>query len=435
MATYYIDANNGSNTNDGLSEQTPLQNDRELALTLKPGDTVLFKRGTFIRDHLHNVCGEEGNPITYASYGEGEQPIFCGSVDLSDVSLWRQEEPNLWVCDSLELEAGNLVFNHGTHCGTLRWEKKDLCEQGDFYDNCFGLTHKKKTLLPDHALYLYSEKNPGEYYEQIECVVFRENWALASNGHDMNFIGLTFINQLHGIAGDGASRNLIIKNCIFSHIGGCVWSEEKRIRYGNAVETWDIGDHIEISYCIFNEIYDSGVTHQGGPNCQPSDGFICHHCLFIKCGMGAYEQRDKLPIFGQFNHNTCVDAGLGFSIQGEELPRYSEIWPEPMGHHIFLWRIPQGTEGGCLEIKNNIFCNAPIGAAIYSIISKEAEDQTIISGNRYYTENTELLNRWNEINYQKFEDYQEDGAVYEVMNKDEIIQAALMEIKQEETRF
>lgn len=85
--------------------------------------------------------------------------------------------------------------------------------------------------------------------------------------------------------------------------------------------------------------------------------------------MAAYEQRDKLPLYAEFNNNICIDAREGFSKQGEVMPSYLEIWSQPMGHHAFLWRIQEQTDGGRLEMKNNILYNAPYGAAIYSIIS------------------------------------------------------------------
>ena len=83
---------------------------------------------------------------------------------------------------------------------------------------------------------------------------------------------------------------------------------------------------------------------------------------------------------------------------GEVLPRRSEIWPQPMGHHIFLWRMDQATEGGHLEITDNDFGPAPVGAAIYSIISPEAESQIHLDNNRY-TANPVLLNRFGGVNY------------------------------------
>ena len=87
---------------------------------------------------------------------------------------------------------------------------------------------------------------------------------------------------------------------------------------------------------------------------------------------------------------------------GEELPRKSEIWPQPMGHHIFLWRIKSAVEGGSLSIKHNRFGKAPVGAAIYSIISPEAEGQMDIDNNEY-TENSVLLNRFGGVDYSSFD--------------------------------
>ena len=62
--------------------------------------------------------------------------------------------------------------------------------------------------------------------------------------------------------------------------------------------------------------------------------------------MAAYEQRDKMPIYAEFCNNICEDAGEGFSCLGEIMPRRSEIWPQPMGHHIFLWKMTEAMENG-----------------------------------------------------------------------------------------
>jgi hypothetical protein len=127
--------------------------------------------------------------------------------------------------------------------------------------------------------------------------------------------------------------------------------------------------------------------------------------------MGAYEQRDLLPKYATFNNNVCIDAGEGFSKQGEkQLPRMSEVWPMPMGHHIFLWRIMKSTDGGKLEIKNNIFAGATIGASIYSIIYKVAEDQVELENNIYSSpENDELVARWYGKDYASFDEYLKAG--------------------------
>lgn len=120
--------------------------------------------------------------------------------------------------------------------------------------------------------------------------------------------------------------------------------------------------------------------------------------------MAAFEYRDKLPVDSSFTDNTCLRAGCGFAMLGETLPRRSEIWPQPMGHHIFMWRIPEATDGGNLVIENNFFGYAPVGAAIYSIISREAEAQVRFDNNKY-TKNEVLLNRWGGVNYNDLEVY------------------------------
>ena len=121
--------------------------------------------------------------------------------------------------------------------------------------------------------------------------------------------------------------------------------------------------------------------------------------------MAAYEQRDKLPLSGEFSGNVCADAGRGFSHKGETLPRKSEIWPAPMGHHIFLWRIEQPTPGAKFEIRDNVFMNAYAGAAIYSVNCPEADAQTVIDDNKYCVSERVLLARIGGHDYNDFDEY------------------------------
>lgn len=351
-------------------------NDDYRNLNLKEGDTVLFKRGTFIRDRLYNVSG-----ISYGAYGEGENPTFCGSVDLKN-DLWEETQKNIWkYTGELETEACNFIFNNNT-CGTLRWEKEELCEQGDFWDNCFGKCEVKQEMF-NHEVYIYSKGNPKDVYDSIECVL-RNNRALAQMGENMSFSDINFINNgVHAIAGENPAKNIHIKNCTFNYIGGSVWSKKLKIRFGNGVECWDICENVTVENCIFDDIYDSAVTHQGGSECKPAKNLIIKNNIFRKCGMASYEQRDLMPLCAEFCNNTCEDAGEGFSRLGEEMPRRSEIWPQPMGHHIFLWRIEKPTPNGSIKIENNVFGNAIYGKAIYDIICDDAKKQLTVNNNEY----------------------------------------------------
>lgn len=399
MATYYIDPQNGKVGNSGLSEEEPLITNK--GLKVKGGDAVLFKRGSFIRDVLWNVNGEEGHPILYGAYGEGSNPVFCGSMDVSREEDWVEVETGIWKCVyPLMTEVCNFIFD-GARCGVLQWEKSDLKHQGDWWDSGWG---EDIQAAEDHEVLICCSGNPAKYYKQIECVI-KEHKQLAQTGHDMIIQDLTFCNNTHGIAGEDISRNLVISHCRFEYIGGCVWNKQRKIRYGNAVECWNGAENVVVDHCTFYEIYDSGVTHQGGAKCQAADGFWIRDNIFIACGMAAYEQRDVLPKKGAFVNNVCLDAGCGFSHFRTSLPRNSEIWPQPMGHHIFLWRIEKPTEGSCFVIENNLFMDAPYGTAIYSIICKEAEDQLIINDNNYRMEKCALFNRLHGLNYSDFKEY------------------------------
>lgn len=78
-------------------------------------------------------------------------------------------------------------------------------------------------------------------------------------------------------------------------------------------------------------------------------------------------------------------------MQGEKPPRQSEIYPQPVGHHVFIWRIEPDTQPGNVFIRNNIFYETPYGTAIYSIISQNDERKFIFDRNCYWQTTGERL--------------------------------------------
>lgn len=403
MSTYYIDNVNGNDNFGGLSAVQPKKNYK--SINIIPGDTVLFRRGSFYREKLEIAMGTDVDPITYGAYGEGEAPTFCGSTDVSDPSDWVETETeNVWRCvKPIPGDVGNFVFNENECSATFRWEKGLLSAQGDFYDSRFAEGEQFRRNFTEQNVFLYSEGNPAEYYSHIEAVSYNTR-ALGTLCSGVILEDLRVMNSgVHGFAGTG--KNVVIRRCSFENIGGCAWNRDLRIRFGNAVEFWQYGENILIEDCSFKNVYDSCVTHQGpGDKTVPTENFICRRNTFDTYGMAAFEYRDKLPINSEFTANLCKNAGCGFAMLGETLPRRSEIWPQPMGHHVFLWRIPKATERGNLLIADNVFGEAPVGAAIYSIISEEAEAQITLKGNKY-TRNDILLNRFGGEDHASLEEY------------------------------
>jgi len=409
MATYYIDWVNGLDTNDGLSEKTPKQFHN--SIDLKPGDTVLFKRGNMLRNRLDAKSGTEEGRITYGAYGEGENPVFCGSEDVSSPDLWVEEEPNLWrYSGEITDEPCNIIYNNGAFCGKLCWEKQDMKEQGDWYDMHLGNARYRRyqrangtwidNLPPEgykRPLYIRSEKNPGEYYNHIEYVTFKK-FGL-SDAVYANFDNLTFINS--GVHGITCQHDASVTNCKFEFLGGACFNRTMRIRLGNGVESFQFPKNVLVENCFFNNIFDSCITYQGFWGCTPADNCHYRNNLMMNYGMAAYEVRDHIPTNTTFTDNICIGAGLGFAKQDDIFPRNSEIYPFPMGHHVFIWRIAKQnpTPGAKLEIKNNIFYDAPVGAAIFSFILAEPEKQYDFDYNTYYTTSPDMINRMTDISY------------------------------------
>ena len=397
MATYYIDFQDGRDDCDGFS---PASARKSLSgLSLHAGDRVLFRRGRVLRGYLDTTPF-----VSYGAYGEGDLPTICGSVDVSREEDWQKtERAHVWKCTrTFRGDIGNLIFNRDECTAALRWSLVDLCAQGDFFGTP---VHSEQVHNADtrSELWLYSEGNPAGVYSHIEVADYGDRILVRlCDGVTLEDIRVTN-SGVHGMAGSG--DGITVRRCEFMGIGGCPWNAEMKIRFGNGLEIWHKGSRITVEDCRFRNIYDSCVTHQGpGEDTVPTTGFICRNNTFDTYGMAAFEYRDKLPIDSLFEHNACRNAGCGFAMLGETLPRRSEIWPQPMGHHLFLWRMPGPTEGGNLLIRDNEFGPAPAGASVYSIISPEAEAQIILENNRYVK--NPLLHHFGGRDYTDLETFQ-----------------------------
>lgn len=89
---------------------------------------------------------------------------------------------------------------------------------------------------------------------------------------------------------------------------GCVWNMKRKIRFGNALEFRDIAENRTAENCLFYNIYDSCVTHQGGRDVLPARNVRFCGNLFSCYGMAAYEQRDVMPVNADFCGNICIGA-------------------------------------------------------------------------------------------------------------------------------
>ena len=77
---YYVDAQNGSDSNSGTSPETAWKTLRNVKRhEFQPGDSIYLHAGQVWRDHFRcTSSGEPGKPITYGVYGKGPKPALWG---------------------------------------------------------------------------------------------------------------------------------------------------------------------------------------------------------------------------------------------------------------------------------------------------------------------------------------------------------------------
>ncbi|MFH1005910.1 MAG: hypothetical protein V1800_00220 [Candidatus Latescibacterota bacterium] len=385
--TYYVNPEDGDDANCGLTADQPFKTHAHRAFAA--GDTVLFKRGSVCREGLHTCDGTDQGYITYGAYGKGNKPVFLGSVPADEPDRWIEERPSVWrYTSAFPSEVCNLVFSGGESCGHLRWQVANLQHQGEWHYTALGASTAPKgsadaPRCEDGVLYLYSSRNPARFYDSIECALWGRRRLVGGRRHII-LEDLAFANSGVHCYQDSRVNHVIIRKCDFRFIGGAVWRKDRRIRFGNAVEFWDGVQDSLVEDCVFENIYDAGVTHQGSPESDVPERVHFRNNLFVHCGIGAYECRGPAAREIYFENNTCVHAGGDLSMQGEPSPRQSEIYPQPMGNHVFIWRIDWSNQMGPIYIRNNIFYEAPHSAAIYSIIDPEDERNLVIDHNCYW---------------------------------------------------
>jgi hypothetical protein len=379
--TFHVDPTDGDDANDGLTPSRPIKTYADRQFT--GGDRILFKRGSVIRDILHTSNGTDKAPITYGAYGEGTMPAFLGSMSVSDPQKWVAERPSVWrYAEPLPSEACNVVFNDGQSCGTLCWQIDDLKESGQWHYTGLGKQRGGE------RLYLCSPTNPGQTYASIECVLWGQR-KLVGGQHNIILENLSFRNSgVHGYQ-EFHARQIVIRNCEFRFIGGAVWHRERRMRFGNAIELWDGASDVTVEGCRFDNIYDSGVTHQGGKTRNIPERIHFRNNLFVDCGLVAYECREPSQEV-YFEHNTCVNTGGGFSAQGRKPPRPTDPYPQPVGYHVWVWMIDPGTQPGNVYIRHNVFCEST-GPSVCLSIDQADEKKFVLDHNSYWQTNGQPL--------------------------------------------
>ncbi len=305
---YYVSAK-GNDNNNGLTPLTSWQTLSKIHIfAFLPGDSLLFNRGDTWRGKFSNGYSgsADGGAITYSAYGTGAKPKILGSKDLSTPDVWENLSGNIWKTTTTTpaKDCANLIFNNETDWGIKKSSLNACTSIRNFFFN-----------KSDYKIYLYSTSNPGSYYSHVEAGgVYSENIIEFINVKYIIFDNLDVRYSGNNGIFLQSCDNIIVQNCDFSWIGGWYVTGATNGRMGNGVQMWEKNSNITVRYNRINQIYDAGISPQGGST-YTQQNINMYYNVISNCYY-SFEWFARSPntfININFENNTCINAGFQWS--------------------------------------------------------------------------------------------------------------------------
>jgi hypothetical protein len=202
--------------------------------------------------------------------------------------------------------------------GWKMWAISDVKKTGDFhFDRYTKLLTVFCAVGPPHACW------PGGVEAALDLTQVNMNGAshVVVDGLALRY------GAAHGING-GNVKNIVVRNCDISWIGGGVLSYDfrstgKPVRFGNGIQWWNGAKDVEVYNNRLWQIYDTPLTNQGEV-CTSNGGsaegcamrnISYHHNLATNSGMACVEiwYADKGATMDniRFENNLCGNIGNG----------------------------------------------------------------------------------------------------------------------------
>lgn len=425
MTTYYI-SNNGSDSNDGLTEDTPFETLSKigvmrLANAIKPGDSFLLKSG----DTFYGVVPEvdlnwttlpTSQPkVTISSYGSGRRPLVSllttllpgGWVEHTD-NIWKFElssSDNLdgYINTSDMVKFANVGFLEvdGVIHGAIKFDVESLSSQWDFYS--------------DHAdwLYVYSTVNPGQITNKIQAA---PRFSFLAQASRMRVLGLEFYGAGFCFLEYGSSQGCEIVGNWIHGIGGCTGTGEHReVRYGNGVQFWADGKDATIEFNVIWDIYDVALTLQGREVTSGFEDISFKNNILFSCtqflelwAVGADGITDAgMDVDGgfknvDFERNICMNPGSGWSKDVRPLV------PDTKKTPLLFYRNTAHVND--ISIKDNVFYGTA-NCLLYQYNSSIDDlydlppDGLLLENNFIFTDSSDTIVNFSALTFEDFDSF------------------------------
>ena len=289
QTTYYIDATNGNDNNNGKSTITPWQTiDKINNKTFSPGDSILFKRGEIWIDEkleISGLSGTKNNFITYGAYPNNSNPKpIITSIKKHNISwinkgnnIWKAKNPptyhpqRLLINDSEFLRANKLSELDGINFFWL-YNKE---ENGDLYIYSNDDPTLKKISYTTNSFPIIIE---DANYINITDLDLQGGWTniyLFENTSYINLIDLNIGKYAYGgvnINNENSNtpHNIIIRNCNFNAFFNFDYSMANIYNKAQERGTEDgiffqAGEHCEIYNNNFKNWGHASINIDGNP--------------------------------------------------------------------------------------------------------------------------------------------------------------------------
>ena len=351
---YYVDATGGDDVgNDGISTTTAWKTLNKVnSWDFYPGDRILFRKGeTWTGNLMINDSGENGNPITFSSYGTGEKPVirnpgtWTRSITIRDADyividgflLKDSHQTGVYIKDDSD---HNIVRNcecvsMGSCVEVVTNSEYNLLTHNEVHD----MTMRVNDIEPDNndgganGFLIRSPNNEISYNSCVNCIA--ESYDYGFDGGIIELYGDTSNTYVHhnwsknsdgflevggnpGVANNvRISHNVSVNNRgLFSviHLTGVFGTTISNFRMDNNTLI-DTADHGKTSYALMR----FGTI-------SPGKNFIFRNNIvmlgdFSYFSLYSFDRRNNLYHF--------LDPATQFIRSGQS-PEISEIMDDPM---------------------------------------------------------------------------------------------------------